>query len=279
MIEQTTTNQTLQWLIHFAPMLKQLLSSDVSITISDLEKVIYHIPSNEFKISNDSVGQTIRSDEPMYKVMQLNRVQVIDVPKEAYGIALKVAVAPIHGDKDEVIGSIAIVTSLSNHSKLMHVAQQFAASSEQISASTEELASSATDFNTYMNHLSNAQSDMSKQVDHTTKILEMINSVAKNTRILGFNAGIEAARSGEYGRGFSVVAKEITKLAEQSASSVNEIRTLLDQLKDKVNQVASIVKDTVEIANNQSTAITEISQTITHLTDIAEEIEDMAKKL
>ena len=59
----------------------------------------------------------------------------------------------------------------------------------------------------------------------------MINAVTKNTRILGVNAGIEAARSGEYGRGFGVVAKEITRLADQSAHSVNEIKQLHDELK------------------------------------------------
>ena len=83
---------------------------------------------------------------------------------------------------------------------------------------------------------------MRRQVETTTKILEMISAVAKNTRVLGFNAGIEAARSGEHGRGFSVVAKEITKLADQSASSVNEIKQLLDELNEKVDHVANIVE-------------------------------------
>jgi methyl-accepting chemotaxis protein len=107
----------------------------------------------------------------------------------------------------------------------------------------------------------------------------MINAVAKNTRVLGFNAGIEAARSGEHGRGFSVVAKEITKLADQSANSVNEIKQLLDELNDKVEHVANIVEDTVQISASQTTAIEEISQSIQYLTDGAEEIEEMAKKI
>ena len=120
---------------------------------------------------------------------------------------------------------------------------------------------------------------MQQQVENTTKILEMINVVAKNTRILGFNAGIEAARSGEFGRGFSVVAKEITKLADQSSDSVNEIRQLISQLNEKVDEVASIVNQSVVISQEQSTSINEISESVQHLTDVAEKIEGMAKDI
>ena len=161
----------------------------------------------------------------------------------------------------------------------MEVAEKFAASSEEISATTEELAVSSSKLSKYMHQLSTAQNEMHRQVETTTKILEMISAVAKNTRVLGFNAGIEAARSGEHGRGFSVVAKEITKLADQSASSVNEIKQLLDELNEKVDHVANIVDDTVHISTIQTTAIEEISQAIQYLTGGAEEIEELAKKI
>ena len=76
-----------------------------------------------------------------------------------------------------------------------------------------------------------------------------------------------------------VELKEITKLADQSANSVNEIKQLLDKLNDKVEQVANIVEDTVQISTSQTTAIEGISQAIQDLTNVAEEIEEMAKKI
>ena len=150
---------------------------------------------------------------------------------------------------------------------------------EQLSEGVEQLAISSKDFDTFMNQLSKAQHEMQQQVENTTKILEMINVVAKNTRILDFNASIGAARSGEFGRGFSVVAKEITKLADQSADSVNEIRQFISQLNEKVDEVALIVNQSVVISQEQSTSINEISQSVQHLTDVAEKIEGMAKDI
>lgn len=59
------------------------------------------------------------------------------------------------------------------------------------------------------------------------KILRFVSEVAANSNLLGLNAAIEAARAGEHGRGFAVVAEEIRKMADNSASSVKEIREIL----------------------------------------------------
>lgn len=130
-----------------------------------------------------------------------------------------------------------------------------------------------------MLEVASSQNNLSVQVENTSKILDMINNVAKNTRILGFNAGIEAARSGEHGKGFSVVAKEITKLADQSADSVNEIRALLNTMKEKVDEVSKTVKETLHISETQTSSIIEISNSIQNLTEVAEKIDDLAQKI
>lgn len=178
-----------------------------------------------------------------------------------------------------VTGGIAVSKSTHKQEQLTAAAEQFASSSEEISASTEQLATAAHEYDEFMTRLSAAQHEMQMQVENTSKMLEMINAVAKSTRILGFNAGIEAARSGEFGRGFAVVAKEITKLADQSADSVNEIRQLVAQLNNKVDEVATVVQQSVKSSRNQALSIDEISQSVQHLTNVAETIEDMAKKI
>lgn len=277
-VVKSELHEKLQKLIELAPIIKELQSTDVAVTISDTEKVVHQMFSNEFSVDY-AEGRMLDPNEPMSLVMRNNKREVVVVPEEAYGVALRVILVPVTDDDGKVIGSIAISTNRDNQSRLLKVAEQFASSTEEISSSTEKLASSATNFSTYMDKLAEAQKDMTKQVEDTTKILELINNVAKNTRILGFNAGIEAARSGEHGKGFSVVAKEITKLAEQSAGSVNEIRNLLEQLKDKVEQVACFVNDTVEISSDQVSAINQISTTIQNIADVADEIEDMAHKI
>nr|WP_106779075.1 methyl-accepting chemotaxis protein [Lysinibacillus timonensis] len=275
---QENLHETVKLTIAFAPTIKKLFQHDIAITISDREKIVEHIHSKDFTF-NIPIGKIIEPNEPMAKVIRTGEREIINIPEEIFGIAIKAIFAPIVDHNRKVVGTIAIASNLNNHHQLKQVAEQFATSSEEISDSTVELSSTSQDFHSNMKYLAEAQAEMTKQVDNSTRILDMINNVAKNTRILGFNAGIEAARSGEYGRGFSVVAKEITKLADQSAQSVNEIKELMDSLKERVQQVESIINKSVDISQSQSVAIEEISKTIHHLTEVADDIEELAKRI
>lgn len=277
-MEREDLHPKLQGMIHFAPMLKQLFPGDPIISISDREKVIYFIGSKVLPIA-DYTGLKLKPDELMVKVMAEKKPIVRELPKEAYGYAFRTAIAPILTEDGTVVGSVAVTSSLDNQENLISVAQQLAASSEEISASTTEMSTSAQELMRFMDNLTEANKEMNAQMAETEKILELINSIAKSSRILGLNAGIEAARSGEHGRGFSVVAKEITKLADQSANSVDQIQQLIDLVKQKMDHVAKTIEQTFDISENQSNSINEIAQAIHHLTTVAENVEELSRKV
>lgn len=272
-------HELLNVVVQIAPMIKELFVEDVLVSVSDIEKVLYMSTSKDFSKFGSAVGYVLQPSDPQYKVLRSKSTETVIVPIEVYGMATKIVSTPIFNEQNEVIGCMSISTNTNKQTNLLQAAEQFSASSQEISASTEELTASATNLNDFMKQVLEAQQNLTNQVENSTKILDMINSVAKNTRILGFNAGIEAARSGEHGKGFSVVAREITKLADQSANSVNEIRHLLESMKEKVREVTQTVEDTLSISTNQSSATVEISEAMQHLAKIAEDIEEIAQTL
>jgi methyl-accepting chemotaxis protein len=83
------------------------------------------------------------------------------------------------------------------------------------------------------------------KAENIEKIIYSINAITEQTNLLALNAAIEAARAGEAGRGFSVVAEEIRKLAENSSQATNEIANILEELKNSTIDVNKSTEETV----------------------------------
>ena len=268
----------LETIVRLGPILKDLIHSEVTLVISDCEKIISQLVASDVNFGDIENKQLVEQD-PMVEVLRTRKIKVMTLPKEVYGVPFRGAIAPIFAKNGELLGTLSINTTLSNQVNLVEMASQLATSSETLHNSVNDINSSAKELNRKVDYLSNYQMEMFQQVENSAKMLDMINTVAKNTRILGFNAGIEAARSGEAGKGFAVVAKEITKLADLSAHSVEEIRQLMRMLKLQVEQMKSIVQQTAEISHQQFEATSEISEIMNGFSYIIDEMERLAKKV
>ncbi|MFA9463227.1 MAG: PocR ligand-binding domain-containing protein [Velocimicrobium sp.] len=145
----------------------------------------------------------------------------------------------------------------------------------QISQTVEMLAESAQNI-TYNQHtLSDKITKINTVTNEITEVLRSISRVADKTKLIGLNASIEAARLGNDGRGFSVVAKEIQNLSEHSKKTAMQVNELNAQISSNITDTMGDAKRTLEVTEDQSAAMEELSATVQNSVELAEQLKEL----
>lgn len=148
----------------------------------------------------------------------------------------------------------------------------------QISAAMEELAASSVQVTENQESLNKELSSVDNLSKEINNILSYIKGIADQTKMLGLNAAIEAARAGDAGRGFGVVATEIRKLSENSKETAVKISALTEKIQNSVRVTLDTADATLSTTQQQSAAIQETNASVEEVMSLADELNELANK-
>ena len=276
--------------------------------IGDLAKTVSIIRENAEQKARDEAETKIRQDEIVAQQRKADMVKLADQFESAVGEIVD-TVSSASTELEASAGTLSVTAERSQELTTMVASASEEASTnvQSVASATEELSSSVNEIGRQVQESARMATDAvgqaratNERVSELTKaaarigdVVELINTIAEQTNLLALNATIEAARAGEAGRGFAVVASEVKALAEQtskatgeigqqitgmqaatqeSVSAIKEISGTIERLSEISSTIAAAVEEqgaaTQEISRNVQQAAHGTQQVSTNITDV-----------
>lgn len=260
------------------PDVHRVLGGEVGVTLTDREKILVYIPAQELDLKAYP-GTELKPGSGIYKAVHENRQVSVRVDKKLYGIPYLAMAVPVAGDNGEVIGSIAITQPLVVQEKLNEMAASLNQTTCTLAGITEEVSAQTEEILAGCQELVKVVRDSNERAGETDQVLGLVRSIAGQTNLLGLNAAIEAARVGDQGRGFGVVAGEIRKLAADSTESVNKIAATIKAVQAGSELTRGRIEQIAESIGQIATAMTEIANAAQQAGAMVRELDALSEKL
>lgn len=269
----------IQTFAQMADYIHLALKKEAVVVVVDKEtdKVIKYIPGTNIDI-NYKEGDLVKKDDSNLQTALNGKNSDIYLDASVYGMPINAYAYPVY-ENGKLVGALGFGKPLDKEKKLegyidtvRDIVVSLQEKTHTIAAHSEELAATSNEIRIQ----SEKALEDSKQ---TNEITNFIKGISRQTNLLGLNASIEAARAGQLGAGFNIVAQEVRKLSVQTDESTKKIEEALESVKNSIlgllenmNHISAASDEEAKLAHDMSNAIDLLNETSKQLAEFAKDV-------
>jgi len=258
-----------------------LLTSSFNKMVAGVRSIIETVGETSHQVASSSQELSASADE------STKASEYISTTIQELAVGSDQQVESVENSRTVIKGMTEFAGRISsNAEKAAATADQTALMSLEGTKAIDKVSAQMKSINETVVSLSEAFKHLTERSNEIGNITEVITSIAEQTNLLALNAAIEAARAGEQGKGFAVVADEVRKLAEQSAQSAEQITRLItiiqNDTKQTMNSVISAtgeVKEGLVVVHEAGGAFQKIENSITEVVTQINDVTNLVKNL
>lgn len=270
-------------------MLKQVNAVTVGLEAlanKDLTEHVQLTCNDEFGSIASGIRTTVANWKALLQQQNISSEELLDISDQ-----LTVCMEAVQESIEEEFSQVEDLATAMN--QMTSSVKEVASSAATASTSTIEANQVALEGNSYVESTIGTINSLSSNIDESSKavnqveekvssigsVVDTIRGISEQTNLLALNAAIEAARAGEQGRGFAVVADEVRNLAQRTQEATVEIQQMIEQLQRSASQAVSLMSTSVEEANHSVEQVGKAGNKIDFIAGQVQSIADLNNQI
>lgn len=266
-------------LLKSLPYISLILREPASLTVYDHEKVLDVIMTEKFNLGFEK-GMKLLDSYQDFAVLKNGREATLStLPKEVFGVELDTLNVPIFDDHNNVVAVFCVSYDQSNQNQLEDIIQENQDINANLVDMVQHVAAHAEELQATSEQILENTRLAVQNSSQINKVAGFIREISEQTNLLGLNAAIEAARVGEAGAGFGVVASEVRKLSVDAKQATTDIDASLKDVQQVIQQMEVEVSQIAASSQEQANLVASFTDVIEKLNDTGARMKALSEQL